>query len=166
MWNRSLDSKVLQYFFNVTFDPITLVFSLIQVVRLLDVFAEGAGFVLAFELMLGDLGEMIRDGRRPLTPPQVKSYLHMLLSGVTFLHQRNIMHRVRCNIGMKVFVAYCRNYRNFPDKCKIFAFESSCITFPEKYDKLEKEIMHFRQKRKKLIVYLTVLTCSVVDGRT
>ncbi|KAK3878949.1 hypothetical protein Pcinc_016487 [Petrolisthes cinctipes] len=64
-----------------------------HVVRLLDVFAEGAGFVLAFELMLGDLGEMIRDARRPLTPPQVKSYLHMLLSGVAFLHQRNIMHR-------------------------------------------------------------------------
>ncbi|XP_071545594.1 cyclin-dependent kinase 20-like isoform X1 [Panulirus ornatus] len=64
-----------------------------HVVRLLDVFAEGAGFVLAFELMLGDLGEMIRDATRPLTPAQVKSYMTMLLSGVTFLHKHNIMHR-------------------------------------------------------------------------
>ncbi|KAK8739931.1 hypothetical protein OTU49_003270 [Cherax quadricarinatus] len=65
-----------------------------HVVRLLDVFAEGAGFVLAFELMLGDLGEMIRDATRPLTPAQVKTYMTTLLSGVAFLHQHNIMHRV------------------------------------------------------------------------
>ncbi|KAK8739930.1 hypothetical protein OTU49_003270 [Cherax quadricarinatus] len=64
-----------------------------HVVRLLDVFAEGAGFVLAFELMLGDLGEMIRDATRPLTPAQVKTYMTTLLSGVAFLHQHNIMHR-------------------------------------------------------------------------
>ncbi|CAL4078701.1 unnamed protein product [Meganyctiphanes norvegica] len=64
-----------------------------HVVRLLDVFAEGAGFVLAFELMLGDLGEMIRDSTRPLTPPQVKAYMKMLLSGMAFLHDHNIMHR-------------------------------------------------------------------------
>nr|XP_045605911.1 cyclin-dependent kinase 20-like isoform X1 [Procambarus clarkii] len=64
-----------------------------HVVRLLDVFAEGAGFVLAVELMLGDLGEMIRDATRPLTSAQVKAYMTMLLSGVAFLHERNIMHR-------------------------------------------------------------------------
>ncbi|XP_063585943.1 cyclin-dependent kinase 20-like [Penaeus indicus] len=64
-----------------------------HVVRLLDVFAEGAGFVLVCELMLGDLGEMIRDAARPLTPAQVKSYMTMLLSGVAFLHRHHIMHR-------------------------------------------------------------------------
>ncbi|XP_076029347.1 cyclin-dependent kinase 20-like [Oratosquilla oratoria] len=64
-----------------------------HVVRLLDVFGEGAGFVLVFELMLGDLGEMIRDASRPLTQPQIKSYMTMLLSGVAYLHQHHIMHR-------------------------------------------------------------------------
>ncbi|KAL7635079.1 UNVERIFIED_CONTAM: hypothetical protein RMT77_014064 [Armadillidium vulgare] len=64
-----------------------------HVVRLLDVFAEGTGFVLVFELMQGDLGEMIRDVHNPLTTPQVKSYMKMLLSGVAYLHQNNIMHR-------------------------------------------------------------------------
>ena len=63
-------------------------------VRLLDVFAEGTGFVLVFELMLGDLGEMIKNVNNPLNEAQVKSYMKMLLSGVEFLHQHNIMHRV------------------------------------------------------------------------
>ncbi|KAF2353651.1 Protein kinase domain, partial [Trinorchestia longiramus] len=63
------------------------------VVQLLDVFAEGTGFVLAFELMPGDLGEMIRDAHRPLTEAQVKTYMVMLLKGVAYLHQNNIMHR-------------------------------------------------------------------------
>ena len=62
--------------------------------RLLEVFADGAGFVLAFELMLGDLGEMLRDASRPLTRAHVKTYMTMLLSGVAFLHKHNIMHRV------------------------------------------------------------------------
>ena len=44
--------------------------------------------------MLGDLGEMIRDATNPLKEPEVKSYMKMLLSGVAFLHQHNIMHRV------------------------------------------------------------------------
>ncbi|KAK8402333.1 hypothetical protein O3P69_000624 [Scylla paramamosain] len=64
-----------------------------HVMRLLEVFADGAGFVLAFELMLGDLGEMLRDASRPLTRAHVKTYMTMLLSGVAFLHKHNIMHR-------------------------------------------------------------------------
>ncbi|KAA0201428.1 hypothetical protein HAZT_HAZT012222 [Hyalella azteca] len=63
------------------------------VVQLLDVFADGTGFVLAFELMPGDLGEMIRDATRPLTEAQAKTYMVMLIKGVAFLHQNNIMHR-------------------------------------------------------------------------
>lgn len=65
-----------------------------QVVQLLDVMAEGTGFVLAFELMPGDLGEMIRDASHPLTEAQVKTYMTMIMSGVAYLHQNNIMHRV------------------------------------------------------------------------
>jgi cell cycle related kinase len=67
------------------------------VVQLLDVFADGTGFVLAFELMPGDLGEMIRDATRPLTEAQAKTYMVMLMKGVAFLHHNNIMHRVNRN---------------------------------------------------------------------
>ncbi|XP_061621764.1 cyclin-dependent kinase 20 isoform X2 [Phyllopteryx taeniolatus] len=64
-----------------------------HVVRLKDVFPHGTGFVLVFDFMLSDLSEVIRDARRPLTPVQVKGYMLMLLKGVAFLHQNNIMHR-------------------------------------------------------------------------
>lgn len=66
-----------------------------QVVQLLDVLAEGTGFVLAFELMPGELSEMIRDANNPLSEPQIKTYMTMLMEGVAYLHQNNIMHRVR-----------------------------------------------------------------------
>ncbi|XP_061621783.1 cyclin-dependent kinase 20 isoform X4 [Phyllopteryx taeniolatus] len=70
-----------------------------QVVRLKDVFPHGTGFVLVFDFMLSDLSEVIRDARRPLTPVQVKGYMLMLLKGVAFLHQNNIMHRVSAVCG-------------------------------------------------------------------
>ncbi|CAI9721477.1 cyclin-dependent kinase 20-like [Octopus vulgaris] len=63
------------------------------VVRLLDVFPHGAGFVLVFEYMLSDLWEVIHDSEHPLTESQLKSYLLMLLKGVAFCHKNNIMHR-------------------------------------------------------------------------
>lgn len=65
-----------------------------QVVRLLDVFPHGAGFVLVFEYMLSDLWEVIHDSEHPLIESQLKSYLLMLLKGVAFCHKNNIMHRV------------------------------------------------------------------------
>lgn len=67
----------------------------IQVVKLKDVFPHGTGFVLVFDFMLSDLSEVIRNSEHPLTPAQVKAYMMMLLKGVAFLHQNNIMHRVR-----------------------------------------------------------------------
>ncbi len=41
------------------------------VVRLLDVFAQGLGFVLVFEFMASDLSEMIHNIDNPLTEAQV-----------------------------------------------------------------------------------------------
>ena len=63
------------------------------VVRLLDVFAQGLGFVLVFEYMISDLSEMIHNIDDPLREHQVKSYMEMLLKGVAYLHEQNIMHR-------------------------------------------------------------------------
>ena len=63
------------------------------VVRLLDVFAQGLGFVLVFEFMVSDLSEMIQNIDDPLKENQVKSYMEMLLRGVAYLHSQSIMHR-------------------------------------------------------------------------
>ena len=75
----------LKYFFQVLESE--------YVVRLLDVFAQGLGFVLVFEYMISDLSEMIHNIDDPLKENQVKSYMEMLLKGVAYLHQQNIMHR-------------------------------------------------------------------------
>lgn len=62
--------------------------------RLKAVFPHGTGFVLVFEYMLSDLAEVIRNADKPLTAAHVKSYMLMLLKGIAFCHQNNIMHRV------------------------------------------------------------------------
>lgn len=43
--------------------------------------------------MLSDLSEVIRKVEKPLTEAQVKSYMLMLLKGIAFCHENNIMHR-------------------------------------------------------------------------
>ena len=45
----------------------TLCFVFDQVVKLIDVFPYGTGFVLVFEYMLSDLSEVLRNSARPLT---------------------------------------------------------------------------------------------------
>lgn len=64
-----------------------------NVVKLLEHFAQGTGFVLVFEYMLSDLAEVIRNSEYRITEAQVKSYMKMLLHGVAFCHENSIMHR-------------------------------------------------------------------------
>ncbi|XP_013404399.1 cyclin-dependent kinase 20-like [Lingula anatina] len=64
-----------------------------EVVNLREVFPYGSGFVLVFEFMLSDLSEVIRNTNTPLTEAHIKSYMLMLLKGVAFCHNNNIMHR-------------------------------------------------------------------------
>jgi len=64
-----------------------------NVVKLYDVFPHATGFVLVFEYMLSDLSEVIRNFEQPLTECQVKSYMLMLLQGITYCHKKHIMHR-------------------------------------------------------------------------
>lgn len=63
------------------------------VVKLREVFPHGSSLVLEFEYMFSDLSEVIRNCDKPLTEAQVKSYMLMLLKGVAFCHENNIMHR-------------------------------------------------------------------------
>ncbi|KAJ3138464.1 Cyclin-dependent kinase 20 [Physocladia obscura] len=64
-----------------------------NVVKLLEFFPSGAGFVLVFEFMLSDLAEVLRNASHPLTEAQVKAYMMMILQGVAYCHELNIMHR-------------------------------------------------------------------------
>ena len=52
------------------------------------------GYIFVFEYMLSDLSEVIRNVNQPLTNSQIKSYMRMLLNGVSFCHENRIMHRV------------------------------------------------------------------------
>ncbi|KAG8327525.1 cyclin-dependent kinase 20-like [Homalodisca vitripennis] len=63
------------------------------VMKLVDYFPHGVGFVLVFDLMPSGLWEVIHDVENPVTEPHIKTYMHMLLSGVDYLHSHNIMHR-------------------------------------------------------------------------
>ena len=50
-----------------------------HVVGLIEVFPQGLGFVLVFEYMRSDLGEMIASVDCPLNIKHIKSYTLMLL---------------------------------------------------------------------------------------
>ena len=63
------------------------------VVKLYDVFPQGMGFVLVFEFMVSDLSEVIKDAQNPLSQEEGKGYMLMLLRGVAFLHEGEVMHR-------------------------------------------------------------------------
>ena len=62
--------------------------------KLREVFPHGSVIVLVFEFMFSDLSEVIRNFDKPLTEAQIKTYMLMLLKGVAFCHENNIMHRV------------------------------------------------------------------------
>lgn len=82
--------------------PLSVVLlTLPQVVKLREVFPHGSSLVLEFEYMLSDLSEVIRNSDKPLSEAQVKSYMLMLLKGVAFCHENNIMHRVSTDCKWK-----------------------------------------------------------------
>ena len=49
-----------------------------QVVKLIDVFPYGTGFVLVFEYMLSDLSEVLRNSARPLTEVCSRDTVHYI----------------------------------------------------------------------------------------
>eukprot|EP00037_Helgoeca_nana_P014438 m.134748 g.134748 ORF g.134748 m.134748 type:complete len:335 (+) comp22546_c1_seq2:281-1285(+) len=62
-----------------------------NIVTLRSVFSQGNGFVLVFDYMYSDLSQVITN--YDLTGAQIKSYMVMLLRGVTYCHDNHIMHR-------------------------------------------------------------------------
>uniref|UniRef100_A0A224XFJ1 Cyclin-dependent kinase 20 n=1 Tax=Panstrongylus lignarius TaxID=156445 RepID=A0A224XFJ1_9HEMI len=63
------------------------------VMELLDFFPKGAGFVLVTDFMPSGLWEVIHDEENPPSEALTKSYMAMLLKGVSHLHENGIMHR-------------------------------------------------------------------------
>lgn len=61
-----------------------------QIVKLRDVFAHCLGFVLAFDFMPSDLGQLIKSG---ISVAMSKTYNLQLLRGVSFMHSLSIIHR-------------------------------------------------------------------------
>ncbi|XP_057288302.1 cyclin-dependent kinase 20 [Pezoporus wallicus] len=64
-----------------------------HVVRLGAVFAAGPAVVLALELLVGDLGGLLRSAPAPLAPPRVRALLAMTLRGLSHCHRHHVMHR-------------------------------------------------------------------------
>lgn len=58
-------------------------------------FPDVSGPSLVFEYMPYTLYSKLKDERRPLLRREIKNYMRMLLKGLKYLHELNIMHRVR-----------------------------------------------------------------------
>ena len=64
-----------------------------HIVRLLDVFPDESNLCLALEYHPSDLGEVIAQARDFLPVAHVKTYAHMLLDALSYMHARHIIHR-------------------------------------------------------------------------
>jgi len=64
-----------------------------NVVRLLDVFCKPSKLVLVFEFLENDLKKFMKAHSCRLTPTQVKSFTHQMISGTEFCHASRVLHR-------------------------------------------------------------------------
>ncbi|XP_077645804.1 cyclin-dependent kinase 20-like [Lonchura striata] len=64
-----------------------------HVLRLRAAFAQGPAVVLALELLVADLGGLLRAAPAPLPPARVRALLAMTLRGLAHLHGQRLLHR-------------------------------------------------------------------------
>ncbi|XP_053824014.1 cyclin-dependent kinase 20-like isoform X2 [Vidua chalybeata] len=64
-----------------------------HVIRLRAAFAQGPAVVLALELLVGDLGGLLRAAPAPLPPARVRALLAMTLRGLAHVHGQRLLHR-------------------------------------------------------------------------
>lgn len=65
----------------------------VNVVELLDVFVAHDTISVVFELLPGNLDNVIKDKAVVLTPADIKAYMRMLLEGVAYCHAHLVLHR-------------------------------------------------------------------------
>lgn len=64
-----------------------------HVVQLLDVVPRNKSLRLIFEYMPFDLERVIKDRHAPMSAADVKSYMRMILLGLSHIHERGVVHR-------------------------------------------------------------------------
>lgn len=70
-----------------------------------DYFLHDCSIVLVFDFMPSGLWEVLHDINNPPTIPHIKTYVRMLLKGVSYLHENGIMHRVRIQLHSKLYIS-------------------------------------------------------------
>lgn len=65
-----------------------------KIVELFDVIPVGMGIILIMEYLPSSLYDLIKDRDIVLNEAQIKCYMRMMLSGVEYMHENHIMHRV------------------------------------------------------------------------
>lgn len=66
----------------------------------------GSSAVLVMEYLPWSLADLLKLKEIPLSLSQTKTYLRMILTGVSFMHENHIMHRV--SIFFKISILkYC-----------------------------------------------------------
>lgn len=66
-----------------------------QILSLLDIFPDASGMGLVFEYMPCTLHTKIKDPIHRLSRSAIRSYMKMLLEGLSYMHNLGILHRVR-----------------------------------------------------------------------
>ncbi|CAH1162969.1 unnamed protein product [Phaedon cochleariae] len=64
-----------------------------NIVKLLEVTCVGSSVVLVMEYLPWSLMDVLKKSEISLHLPQIKTYTKMILNGVHYIHQNNIMHR-------------------------------------------------------------------------
>lgn len=65
----------------------------------------GSSAVLVMEYLPWSLADLLKLKEVPLSLSQIKTYLRMILAGVSFMHENHIMHRVSIH-----FLNHLRTY--------------------------------------------------------
>lgn len=68
-----------------------------QIVKLLEVTCMGSSAVLVMEYLPWSLAELLNYKEILISLDQIKTYLRMILYGVSYMHENHIMHRVSTN---------------------------------------------------------------------
>lgn len=72
----------------------------LQIVKLLEVTCMGSSAVLVMEYLPWSLFDLLKDKDIPITLAQTKTYLRMILNGVSYMHENHIMHRVSIKVNV------------------------------------------------------------------
>ena len=65
----------------------------VNIIKLWECFTHEGAVVLVLELCVTDLEKIIKDRTVELTPSHIKTFMHMLMDAVQFMHSRWILHR-------------------------------------------------------------------------